>query len=104
VIEVNRLEASFMKKPQSLIPIKLNFEGWNKKINYIKGSEIKKIVIKIMRVKIEIKYKLKSNQNFLIKKKTRTKLEKNNTPKTWIEEWNWKLIKLLQKNKGKNKN
>jgi hypothetical protein len=39
-----------------------------------------------MRVKIEIKYKLKSNQNFLIKKKTRTKLEKNNTPKTWIEE------------------
>jgi hypothetical protein len=40
----------------------------------------------------------------LIKKKTRTKLEKNNTPKTWIEEWNWKLIKLLQKDKGKNKN
>ena len=69
MIEVNRLEASFMKKPQSLIPIKLNFEGWNKKINYIKGSEIKKIVIKIMRMKIEIKYKLKSNQNFLIKKK-----------------------------------
>jgi hypothetical protein len=58
-----------MKKPQSLIPSKLNFEGWNKKINYIKGSEIKKIVIKIMRVKIEIKYKLESNQNFLIKNK-----------------------------------
>jgi len=59
-----------------------------------------------MRVKIEIKYKLKSTKNILIKnQKNKDQVgKKNNTPKTWIEEWNWKLIKLLQKGKGKNKN
>jgi hypothetical protein len=56
----------------------------NKKINYTKGSEIKKIVIKLMRVKIEIKYKLKSTKNILIKnQKNKDQVgKKNNTPKT----------------------
>jgi hypothetical protein len=54
------------KKIQNSIPNKLNIEGWNQKKKLITQNDLK-IIIKRMRVKIEIKNKLEGKQKFSIR-------------------------------------
>jgi hypothetical protein len=67
-----------MRKTRSSILNKLNVKRWNwkKKINYTKWSKIKKISIKIIRVKIEIKKIRGKEQSFDWRVKLKNKLIK----------------------------
>jgi len=53
VIQVTKLKAPHLKKSRSSISIKSNIEWWNKKKSIIQKD--KKIIIKRMRIKCEIK-------------------------------------------------